>query len=134
MTPFRMQSVRLNDIFEAHKDNIEFFLIYVCEAHPPDGWQTPQNLYEEVIYDAPTTDDERAEVGNACQIALNLKYPMLIDSIDDDVERKYVASPIRLFVIDEAGIITYAGDQGPRGFNPDSWEAAIKKQTARVSV
>ena len=48
-----MQSVRLNDIYEAHKDNIEFFLIYVCEAHPSDGWQTPQNLYEEVVYTAP---------------------------------------------------------------------------------
>ena len=129
-----MRSVRLNEIYETHKDNIEFFLIYVREAHPSDGWQTPQNLYEEVVYDAPTSDDERAEVGNACQIALDLKYPMLIDSIDDHVERKYVASPIRLFVIDEAGILTYAGDQGPRGFDPDSWEAAIRKQTARVSA
>ena len=53
--------MRLNDTFEAHKDNIEFFLIYVREAHPADGWQTPQNLMEEVLYDAPTTDDERAE-------------------------------------------------------------------------
>lgn len=129
-----MQSVRLNDIFEAHKDNIEFFLIYVREAHPSDGWQTPQNLYEEVLYDAPVNDDERAEIANACQIGLDLKYPMLIDSIDDDVERKYVASPIRLFVIDEAGILTYAGDEGPQKFDPDSWENAIEKQTARVSV
>jgi hypothetical protein len=127
-----MQSVRLNDIYEAHKDNIEFFLIYVREAHPSDGWQTPQNLYEEVLYDAPTSDDERAAVANACQIGLELKYPMLIDSIDDDVERKYVASPIRLFVIDENGILTYAGDQGPQHFNPDSWEDAIRKQTASV--
>lgn len=129
-----MQSVRLNDIYEAHKDNIEFFLIYVREAHPSDGWQTPQNLYEEVVFDAPTNEDERAEIGNACQIALDLKYPMLIDSIDDDVERKYVASPIRLFVIDENGIITYAGDQGPQHFDPDSWEDAIRKQTASVSA
>ena len=127
-----MQSVRLNDIYEAHKDNIEFFLIYVREAHPSDGWQTPQNLYEEVLYDAPTSDDERAAVANACQIGLELKYPMLIDSIDDDVERKYVASPIRLFVIDENGILTSAGDQGPQHFNPDSWEDAIRKQTASV--
>ena len=124
--------MRLNDIFKAHKDNIEFFLIYVREAHPSDGWQTPQNLMEEVIYAAPTTDDERAEIGNACQIALDLKYPMLIDGIDDDVERKYVASPIRLFVIDEAGIIAYAGKEGPRLFDPDEWEDAIKKQTASV--
>ncbi|MDA0653299.1 MAG: hypothetical protein O3C49_08500 [Proteobacteria bacterium] len=127
-----MRSVRLNEIYEAHKDNIEFFLIYVREAHPSDGWQTPQNLYEEVLYDAPTSDDERAEVANACQIGLDLKYPLLIDSIDDDVERKYVASPIRLFVIDEAGILTYAGDEGPHKFDPDGWEDAIRKQTARV--
>ncbi|MBT5459556.1 MAG: hypothetical protein HOK82_23420 [Rhodospirillaceae bacterium] len=128
-----MQSVRLNDIYEAHKDNFEFFLIYVREAHPSDGWQTPQNLYEEVIFEAPTNEDERAEVGNACQIALDLKYPMLIDSIDDDVENKYVASPIRLYVIDGEGIITYVGDEGPRGFDPDSWEDAIKEQiTATV--
>ena len=127
-----MQSVRLNEIYETHNNNIEFFLIYVCEAHPTDGWQTPQNLYEEVLYDAPTSDDERAAVANACQIGLELKYPMLIDSIDDDVERKYVASPIRLFVIDENGILTYAGDQGPQHFNPDSWEDAIRKQTASV--
>jgi len=125
-----MQSVRLNDIYEAHKDNIEFFLIYVREAHPSDGWQTPQNLYDEVVYEAPTNEDERADVGNACQIALDLKYPMLIDSIDDDVERKYVASPIRLFVIDENGILTYAGEEGPHKFDPDGWEDAIRKQTA----
>lgn len=125
-----MRSVRLNDIYEAHKANIEFFLIYVREAHPSDGWQTPQNLYDEVVYEAPTNEDERAEVGNACQIALDLKYPMLIDSMDDDVERKYVASPIRLFVIDENGLITYAGEEGPHKFDPDGWEDAIKKQTA----
>jgi len=129
-----MQSVRLNDIYEAHKDNIEFFLIYVCEAHPSNGWQTPQNLYEEVVFDAPTNADQRAEIANACQIGLDLKYPMLIDNVDDEVERKYVASPIRLFVLDENGILTYAGDEGPHKFDPDGWEDAIKKQTAGVSA
>ena len=74
--------MRLNEIYEANKDNIEFFLIYVREAHPSDGWQTLQNLETEIFYKAPTTADERAEVGNACQIGLALKYPMLIDNID----------------------------------------------------
>lgn len=126
--------MRLNEIYQAHKDHIAFFLIYVREAHPADGWQTPQNLYEQVIFDAPTTDDERAAIGNACQVALELEYPMLIDGIDDDAERKYVSAPIRLFVIDEAGILTYAGGQGPRDFDPDGWEQAIKKQVASVSA
>ena len=127
-----MQSVRLNEIYRQYNDDIQFFLIYIREAHPADGWQTPQNLYEDIIFDAPTTDDERAEIGHACQIGLDLKFPMLIDGMDDQVERDYVAAPIRLFVIDEAGILTYAGDQGPQHFDPDGWEQAIRKQTAGV--
>ncbi|MBT6960214.1 MAG: hypothetical protein HOA00_03650 [Rhodospirillaceae bacterium] len=121
--------MRLNEVYEANKDNIEFFLIYVCEAHPSDGWQTIQNLETELFYKAPTTADERAEIGNACQIGLDLKYPMLIDNIDDEVENKYVAAPIRLFVIDPDGKITYAGGEGPHKFDPDSWEEAIKAQS-----
>ena len=131
--PFRIQSVRLNEIYQAHKNWIEFYLIYVQEAHPSDGWQTPQNLYEEVIYDAPTNDDERAQVGNACQIALDLQIPVLIDGIDNEVEQKYVAAPIRLFVINKDGIITYAGEQGPQLFDPNGWEDAIKVQTTTVT-
>jgi len=123
-----MQSVRLNEIYEAYKNDIQFFLIYIREAHPHDGWQTPQNLYEDIVFNEPTTDDERAEVGHACQIGLDLKYPMLIDSIDNDVDEKYVGQPIRLYVIDREGRITYAGDRGPRGFDPESWVAAIKAQ------
>ena len=122
--------MRLNEIYEANKDKIEFFLIYVREAHPSDGWQTLQNLETEIFYKAPTTADERAEVGNACQIGLDLKYPMLIDNIDDEVENTYVAAPIRLYVIVPNGKITYAGKEGPHLFDPDGWEEAIKAQTA----
>lgn len=121
--------MRLNEIYEAHKDDIQFFLIYVREAHPADGWQTPQNLYEEVIYDKPQTVDDRAEIGNACQIALNLDYPMLIDDMSDTVDKAYVAAPIRLYVINPDGVITFVGDEGPRGFDPEAWVTAIKEQT-----
>ena len=127
-----MKSVRLNEIYDAYKDQIAFFVIYIREAHAADEWQTPQNLYEEIIYDAPTTNDERAEIASACQIGLDLKMPMLVDSIDDDVEEKYLSRPIRLYVIDREGTLTYVGDQGPRGFDPDSWVAAIEQQVALV--
>ena len=121
--------MRLNEIYEANKDNIKFFLIYIREAHPSDGWQTLQNLEAEIFYKAPKTSDERADIGNACQIGLDLKYPILLDNIDDEVERNYVAAPIRLFVIDPDGKIAYAGKEGPHLFDPDGWEEAIKRQT-----
>ena len=123
-----MQAVRLNEIYRQYNGDIQFFLIYIREAHAHDGWQTPQNLYEDIIFDAPTTDDERAEIGHACQIGLDLKYPMLIDSIDNDVDNKYIAAPIRLYVIDGAGRLTYVGDRGPRGFDTDTWVEAIEQQ------
>jgi len=122
--------VRLNEIYQAHKDNIQFYLTYIQEAHAADGWQTPQNLYEEVIFNAPTDDDERADVASVCQVDLDLKLPMLLDSIDDNVEDKYRSAPIRLFVVDKEGVITYAGDPGPRGYDLDGWEAAIRRETA----
>ena len=111
--PFREQSVRLNEIYEANKDNIEFFLVYVREAHPSDGWQTLQNLEPEIFYKAPKTADERAEIGHACQVGLDLRYPMLIDGLDDETEKNYVAAPIRLFVIGPDGKISNDGKEGP---------------------
>ncbi len=122
--------MRLNEIYETYKDDVAFLLIYIHEAHPSDGWQTPQTLYDAVVYAAPTDDDERSEIANACQIALDLEMPMLVDGIDNAVEQAYVAEPIRMFMIDRDGIVTFNGAPGPAGFDPADWEAAIRQQRA----
>ena len=51
---------------------------------------------------------------------------MLIGSLDNDVEEKYISLPMRLFLLDRDGRIAYTGERGPFGFNPDSWEEALK--------
>ena len=53
---------------------------------------------------------------------------MLADSIDNGVEESYIARPMRLHLIGRDGRIVYTGERGPFGFNPDSWEAAIKAE------
>lgn len=120
--------MRLNELHDAYADKIDLVLIYVREAHPSDGWQTPQNLYADVVYETPTSDDERAEIAHACQIDLDLKYPMLLDRIDDKVDLAYGAKPMRLYVIDADGKVTYNGAPGPFGFDPDAWEEKLKEQ------
>ena len=55
---------------------------------------------------------------------------MLLDGIDNYIENKYVSAPIRLFVIDPEGKITFNGAPGPQGFDPDKWETALKAQIA----
>ena len=97
--------MRLNEIYETYKNEVAFFLIYIREAHPSDGWQTPQNLYDEVIYTAPGNDDERAVIASECQIKQDIRLPMLLDGIDNAIEDHYVAAPIRLFVVDRYGVV-----------------------------
>lgn len=121
--------MRLNEIYDTYKNAIEIFLVYIREAHPSDGWQTPQNLYDDVIYAAPKSGDERAEIASVCQVSQDIRLPMLLDGVDNDIESKYVSAPIRLFVIDPEGKITFNGAPGPQGFDPEAWVEAIRQQT-----
>ena len=123
--------MRLNDIYETYKNDVRFHLVYIREAHPDDGWRVPENLKPEYRYREPRTDAARTNVASACQLALDLKMPMLVDSIGNDVEEKYVSLPMRLYLIGRDGRIVYTGNQGPFGFDPDSWEAAIKAEIAK---
>ena len=118
--------MRLNELYASYRDRVEFFLIYIREAHPANGWQVPNNLIEDIVYDEPATDDERTEIASACQLALDIEMPMLVDRIDNDVEEKYVGLPMRQFLIDAEGRIAYAGAKGPFGWDDGAFEEALK--------
>lgn len=119
--------MRLNELYARYKDQVHFYIIYIREAHPAQGWQVPNNLIEDIIYDEPATDDERTEVAAACQIDLGLEMPILIDSIDNDIDKKYVGLPMRQFLIDADGKIVYAGRKGPFGWDDESFEEELAK-------
>lgn len=125
--------MRLNELHETYKDGAAIYLIYVREAHGDDGWRVPENLTDDIHFNEPRTDDERTEVASVCQLSLDLKVPMLIDSIDNYVEEHYIAKPIRLYVIDRDGNVAYNGAQGPRGFDPEAFEEALKAEIGRAA-
>ena len=122
--------MRLNKLYAAYKDQVQFYIVYIREAHPADGWQVPNNLIEDIIYVEPTTDEERTEVASACQIGLDLHMPMLVDPIDNDIDEKYVGLPMRLFLVDADGKVAYAGDKGPFGWDDEAFEDTLKKVIA----
>jgi len=122
--------VRLNELYAKYKDQVQFYIVYIREAHPHDGWRVPNNLIEDIIFDEPTTDDERTEVAAACQIDLGLEMPMLVDAIDNDVDNKYVGLPMRLFLVDADGKIAFAGDKGPFGWDDEAFEEKLKEVIA----
>ena len=53
-----------------------------------------------------------------CQAALEIPFPILIDTMDDRTATRWAAWPIRLFVVNTTGTVIYAGKPGPWGFDP----------------
>ena len=118
--------MRLNEIYAKYKEQVRFYVIYIREAHPDDGWRVPENLRQDIRLREPRSAAERTAVATLCQINLDLEMPMLVDAIDNQVEESYISLPMRLYLIGRDGRIVYTGERGPAGFNPDTWEAAIK--------
>ena len=87
-----------------------------------------KNISEGIVYNEPKTEAERAEVAAACMLRVNLRMPMLLDNISNEVDDAYAAWPDRLFVVDRKGIISWRSDQGPFGFDLESWEQAIRAE------
>ncbi len=117
--------MRLEEIYERFGDELQFFVVYIREAHPTDEWQTTANVLEEVILAQPTTYDERVEVAHACTLGMDISIPTLIDEMSNEVGEAYYAQPDRLYLVDAHGVIAYRSGLGPFGFKSDEFEDAI---------
>ena len=104
-----------------------FYAVYILEAHPTDIWQMRSNIKDNVLFANPKTDEERAFVAGACVRKLGIKFPAVIDGIDNRTEVAYTGWPDRLYLIDRDGKVVYKSKPGPFGFKPDQLQAAIKK-------
>ena len=105
-----------------------FYVVYIKEAHPEDGWQMAANTKQGVIFNQPKIFDERVKVASACQKALKFKrIPMLIDDMDNTTDKKYHGWPDRLYVVGKDGKLAYCGGKGPFGFKPEHVERWLKE-------
>jgi hypothetical protein len=118
--------VRLDSIAKEFGDRVEFLCVYIKEAHPTDGSQSPPNIDDDVLFTQPTTEDERAEVAAACMLRFNFSFPMVLDNMTNEAEGKYKAMPERLYVLDANGRVTWKCGLGPHLFDPDGFEQAVK--------
>jgi hypothetical protein len=102
----------------------------VREAHPIDGVM-PSDFH---LIEDPIDDKERAKVAGTCVKDLELPMPALVDHVDNRVQDAYDGWPDRLYLVGKDGKIAYAGARGPRGFDPDAWDEAIKAEKTRIAA
>ncbi len=123
--PFRSQSGNVEKLYERYKNRANFFLIYVREAHPSDGWWMQSNQRAGIDLTQPKDVTQRRAVAETCQKHLKLSVPFLVDTIDDRVGSVYSGMPNRLYLIDPQGRVAFKNGRGPFGFHPRQLEQAL---------
>ena len=123
--PFRGQGGNLEKLYARYKDRATFLAIYIREAHPTDGWRMEVNDVLGVSIPQPRSYAERARVAQVCSTSLGLGFPMLVDTLDDAVNKTYCGIPSRLYLIDSERKIAYKSGRGPFGFKPAELEQSL---------
>jgi Iodothyronine deiodinase len=120
----------LEELHDRHGDEVAFFIVYIREAHPEDGWVLADNRRQEIAVVDPTSLDERADVAGACAMRLQTQIPILLDDVDDAAALAYGGWPDRLYLIGRDGRVAFQGEPGPDGFKPEELAHAIETELA----
>ncbi len=118
----------MENLRRQYGDRVEFFVVYIKEAHPEDGWVLERNRRAGVLVDDPTSREERTSVARACAVRMRIAMPVLVDGVENAVASTYGGWPDRLYLIGRDGRIAFQGRQGPFGFKPVELEEAIRAE------
>jgi hypothetical protein len=116
----------LHKLWETWRDQVEFVVVYIREAHPEEGWVVSPNRDQGILINDPETIEDRTEVAETCALRLKIRMPVVVDDVDDRIASAYGALPDRLYLIDKGGRIAYQGERGPWGFKPEELAQAIE--------
>jgi len=119
--PFVRSLEAVEQLHAQYNDRVHFYLVYVREAHPTDGWALPKNQFQ---IRAPQSIEERRQVAQAFAAKLKVSIPILVDTLDDQVEKTYASWPNRMYVLDAEGRIVDKGSAGPGGVSGSTKKAA----------
>ncbi len=114
-----------------YEKDVAFLLVYIREAHPIDGRQVAQNVRQGALLPTARTLDQKEEHADVCIRKLDIRFPTVVDRMDNKVELAYAGWPDRLYLIGQDGRVAYKSRPGPAGFLPQELEAAIRKAIAR---
>jgi type I thyroxine 5'-deiodinase len=105
---------------------VNFYVVYIQEAHPSDLWQLPSNIQDGVLFASPRSDEERNATASACVRRLGLRIPAIVDEMDNRTERVYTGWPDRIYLVDAGGRILYKSAPGPFGFSAGALEQSLR--------
>lgn len=117
----------LNKLYDDYGSRVQFYAVYILEAHPSDVWQMQSNVRDKVVFASPKSFGEREQVAGMCVRKLGIKFPALIDDFNNTTEQEYTGWPDRIYLIDKNGRVAYKSRPGPFGFRPEELKAALQQ-------
>ncbi len=78
-----------------------------------------------ISFAQPKNFEQRFEVAEKCAARLDMKTPVVIDSMDNQTAENYAAFPDRLYIVDMDGNVAYKGGRGPFGYKPREMEQVL---------
>jgi peroxiredoxin len=95
--PMTAGSIRgLNRVHEEYSDDdVQFFFVYVREAHPGEDLPAHRSL------------DDKVEAAELFREEEQVEIPMLVDRLDGRVHRQYGARPNSTYLIDKSGRVAF---------------------------
>ncbi len=128
--------MRFLPVYKKYRNDVEFMMIYVREAHPTDKWWLAETKFMRMLsvmsndhpsYDLrePETIEERRSAALACQTKLLEDMPVFVDNMDNQVDLTYVAWPTRIYFLNEEGRVQYDSGLGPYGMKPDDLDREL---------
>ncbi len=128
--------MRFLPVYKKFREDVQFLMIYVREAHPTDKWwlaetklmrliATTSNNYASYDTKEPKSIKERRLAATACREKLLEDMPVYIDNMDNQVDLAYVAWPTRVYFLGIDGKIQYDSGLGPYGVSPDELEQEL---------
>jgi hypothetical protein len=110
------------EIYNNYRDMVQIFIIYIREAHAIDS-RRPVKYAKEMGIKNHTNYKERCSVANRFVKDKEMAVPILVDNMDNEVDKAYNGKPTRVFLIRKDGKLGVAGSRGPRGLKPALKEA-----------
>ena len=110
--------------------NIQFYIVYVNEAHPVRTPGTEADSPEYTGIGRHRHIDDKILAASRCMKGLNLTLPVLIDAMDGAAEKAYRGRPAATAVVDLEGKIRFHSN-GPWGAKPTEARVVIKELLAK---
>ena len=123
----------LNALYREYRDRVQFYVVYIQEAHPIDAWQLEANVKDDMRSRSPGRR-KRGIRPRTCAsrswVSSCRRWSTVLTIASSAPTPGW---PDRLYVIDRGGAIAYKSAAGPFGFKPADLEAAIKRILAAGS-